>query len=215
MSEDQDIAAMRREYMQAGLQEADLADDPVTQFKAWFDAARRTSTRDPNAMTLATVDPDGRPSARIVLLKQVDTEGFVFYTNYRSRKGRALDSHPAAALVFWWDALERQVRVEGAVEKVDPSVSDAYFRSRPYASQLGAIASEQSAAIPSRATLETRMSELNDRYREGEVPRPGHWGGYRVRPQAVEFWQGRASRLHDRLRYTRERDAWLVQRLAP
>lgn len=206
---------MRREYMQAGLQETDLADDPIAQFKAWFDAARRTSARDPNAMTLATVDPDGRPSARIVLLKQVDTEGFVFYTNYRSRKGRALASHPAAALVFWWDALERQVRVEGSVEKVDPSVSDAYFHSRPYASRLGAVASEQSAVIPSRATLETRMSELSERYGEGDVPRPDHWGGYRVRPQAVEFWQGRASRLHDRLRYTRDGDAWQVQRLAP
>jgi len=205
---------MRREYMQAGFQETDLADDPITQFKAWFDAAR-TSARDPNAMTLATVDPDGRPSARIVLLKQVDAEGFVFYTNYRSRKGRALESHAAAALVFWWDALERQVRVEGSVEKVDPAVSDAYFHSRPYASQLGAIASEQSAVIPSRAALETRMSELSDRYGEGEVPRPDHWGGYRVRPQAVEFWQGRASRLHDRLRYTLDRGAWHVQRLAP
>lgn len=215
MSEPDDIAAMRREYMQAGLDESDMAADPVTQFMDWFHAARQASPRDPNAMTLATVDPEGWPSARIVLLKHVDSDGFVFYTNYASRKGQALAAHPVAALVFWWDALERQVRVEGNVEKLDAATSDDYFHSRPRGSQLGALASAQSTVIPSRETLEAHMQALSSQYDDGPIPRPPHWGGYRVRPHSIEFWQGRGSRLHDRLRYRLSAGRWVLERLAP
>lgn len=215
MSDDDGIAALRREYTHGGLHEGDLAGDPISQFKVWFEAARGASVSDPNAMTLATVDPDGTPSARIVLLKDVGAEGFVFYTNYRSRKGRALDQRPAAALVFWWDALDRQVRVEGRVEKVAPQMSDAYFHSRPRASQLGALASEQSATIASRQVLEERLAAVSHEWADDEVPRPEWWGGYRVVPDAVEFWQGRTSRLHDRLRYDLENGQWRIRRLSP
>lgn len=214
MGED-DIASLRREYMHAGLDERDVAANPVDQFKVWFEAAQQAGTRDPNAMTLATADPDGRPSARIVLLKNVDADGFVFYTNYRSRKGRALDSHPVAALVFWWDALDRQVRVEGHVEKVAPHTSDLYFHSRPRASQLGALASEQSAVIKSRQVLEERVSAVSRECGDGEVPRPEWWGGYRLRHDSVEFWQGRTNRLHDRLHYDLENGHWRIKRLSP
>ncbi len=199
-----------------GLSEADLAPDPFAQFQAWFDTALAAGLPEPNAMTLATATPDGRPSARMVLIKGVDSRGFVFYTNYESRKGRELEANPWAALVFYWPELERQIRIEGRVERVAAEESDAYFASRPLGSRLGAWASPQSQVIPGRDVLEARLRDLEARFASGDVPRPPHWGGYRVVPEAVEFWQGRPSRLHDRLRYTRQADGrWAIERLAP
>ena len=199
-----------------GLSEADLAPDPFAQFQAWFDTALAAGLPEPNAMTLATATPDGRPSARMVLIKGVDPRGFVFYTNYESRKGRELEANPWAALVFYWPELERQIRIEGRVERVAAEESDAYFASRPLGSRLGAWASPQSQVIPGRDVLEARLRDLEARFASGDVPRPPHWGGYRVVPEAVEFWQGRPSRLHDRLRYTRQADGrWAIERLAP
>lgn len=209
------IADIRRDYMSAGLREADLAADPIAQFLQWFQEASRTETDDVNVMTLATAAPDGRPSARIVLLKGVD-DGFVFYTNYESHKGRELEENPNAALVFWWPTLARQVRIEGGVERVSVEESDAYFRSRPRGSRIGAIASPQSRVIENRDLLAGRVVALEEEYREKEeIPRPHHWGGYRLRPALVEFWQGRESRLHDRLQYRREGDGWIIERLGP
>lgn len=215
-----DLAALRREYVQGGLSEADAAADPFAQFAAWFaDAQAADGIEDPNAMTLATADAGARPSARVVLLKGFDARGFVFYTNGRSRKGRELADNARAALVFWWPPLERQVRIEGRVERLSEEESDAYFRRRPRGSRLGAHASPQSEVIDGRARLEERLEEVAARFEGRDVPRPAHWGGYRVVPAAVEFWQGRASRLHDRLRYRRagEEDAedWTLERLAP
>ncbi len=209
------IADIRRDYMSAGLREADLAADPIAQFLQWFQEASRTETDDVNVMTLATAAPDGRPSARIVLLKGVD-DGFVFYTNYESHKGRELEENPNAALVFWWPTLARQVRIEGGVERVSVEESDAYFRSRPRGSRIGAIASPQSRVIENRDLLAGRVVALEEEYREKEeIPRPHHWGGYRLRPALMEFWQGRESRLHDRLQYRREGDGWIIERLGP
>lgn len=210
-----DLAALRQNYTRAGLTERDADPDPFRFFHRWFDEALAASVREPNAMTLATVGADGQPAARIVLLKGVDERGFVFYTNYESRKGRELAAHPRAALAFWWQELERQVRVEGTVEKVTPEESDAYFAGRPRGSRLGAWASDQSRPIPDRATLEGRLSKVAAAYPEGAVPRPPHWGGFRVVPTLVEFWQGRPSRLHDRLQYTPSGEGWTIQRLAP
>ena len=209
------VADMRKDYTQHGLLEGEAAAEPFAQFSAWFDQAVAGNVHEPNAMTVATVDPDGRPSARIVLLKGYDARGFVFYTNYESRKGRALEANPAAALVFFWQPLERQVRVEGDVARVAPEVSDAYFASRPLGARVGAWASAQSAEVPDRAYLEARRAQL-----EAELgtdpPRPPHWGGYQLRPQVVEFWQGRPDRLHDRLRYARGvGDTWRRGRLSP
>jgi pyridoxamine 5'-phosphate oxidase len=210
-----DMQALRKEYTQRGLSEDELAADPVAQFQAWLDAAARAGIREPNAMTLATVGPDGRPSARVVLLKGVDAAGFVFFTNYESRKGRELDGGSGAALVFYWPDLERQVRVEGPVARVGPAESDAYFASRPAGSRLGAWASPQSQVIPGREVLEARLAEVTGRLGD-EPPRPPHWGGYRVAHEVVEFWQGRPSRLHDRIRYRRgPGGVWLTERLAP
>jgi pyridoxamine 5'-phosphate oxidase len=197
------------------LSEADVDPDPVRQFRAWFEQAQAAGVADPTAMTLATATPDGRPSARVVLLKGLGPDGFVFFTNYDGRKGRELAANPRAALVFFWPELERQVRIEGTVEPVSPAESDAYFRSRPVGARLGAWASPQSEVIPSREALERRLRELEAQYPDGEVPRPPHWGGYRVRPEAVEFWQGRPNRLHDRLRYRRVPGGWRLERLAP
>jgi pyridoxamine 5'-phosphate oxidase len=224
-----DLSALRREYARDELSEATTAPDPVTQFAAWFDEAQATDdVAEANAMTLATADAGGRPSARIVLLKSFDAAGFVFYTNYRSRKGRELADNPHAALTFWWPALERQVRVEGRAERLSPEASDDYFRRRPRASRLGAHASPQSQPITGgRAQLDKRLEETRARFDgQDDVPRPGHWGGYRVAPVQVEFWQGRPGRLHDRLRYRRpstdaaaETEAddghWTLERLAP
>lgn len=210
------LADLRKEYMARGLDVGDLDADPIRQFRGWLDEALAAHLTEPNAMTLATIGADGRPSARMVLIKGVSEAGFVFYTNYESRKGRELGATPWAALIFYWAELERQVRIEGRVERTSAADSDAYFHSRPVGSQLGAVVSQQSAVIPDRATLETRLRELEARYHDQEVPRPEHWGGFRVVPDAIEFWQGRPNRLHDRLRYRKAADGlWVIERLSP
>lgn len=210
------ITHLRRDYRAASLDEAEAAPEPLVQFRQWFAQARAAEVDEPNAMTLATVAADGAPRARVVLLKAVDEAGFVFFTNYESDKGRELDRCPRAALVFVWLPLERQVRVEGRVERVSPEESDAYFELRPRESQLGASASPQSRVVADRAALERAFAKAAARHDGGAVPRPAGWGGYRVIPTSVEFWQGRPSRLHDRLRY-RSDDAgrWVLERLAP
>ena len=207
---------MRKEYSWGGLSEADMDADPIRQFEAWFQHAEAANLPEPNAMTLATATPEGQPSARIVLLKAYGPFGFTFFTNYESRKGRELTTNPRAALLFFWPELQRQIRIEGTVERVAEAESDAYFASRPVGSRLGAWASRQSEVIPGRDGLEARVRELAERYAESEVPRPSFWGGFRVRPLAVEFWQGRPDRLHDRLRYVLgETGRWRLERLSP
>jgi pyridoxamine 5'-phosphate oxidase len=206
---------MRREYTRAALAEADVDADPVVQFGRWFEQAEAAGLLEPTAMTLATATPDGRPSARMVLLRGFDERGFCFYTNYQSRKGVELAANPWAALVFWWGELERQVRIEGPVEPTSRAESEAYFSSRPQGSQLSAAASPQSRVIPDRAVLERRVAELATEASDGQVPLPDFWGGYRLTHEVVEFWQGRPNRLHDRLRYRRAGDAWKIERLAP
>lgn len=209
------FADVRREYGRAGLSEGDLAADPIEQLRGWLDQARDAYPEELTSMTLATADREGRPSARVVLLKGLDERGLVFYTNYDSRKGRELAENPRAALVFYWPALDRQVRIEGTVEKASREESEAYFLSRPLGSRLGAWASPQSQPIDGREDLERRLREAEARFGE-EVPLPEAWGGYRVRPETVEFWQGRPSRLHDRLSYSQTPDGgWRVERLAP
>jgi len=203
---------MRNEYRRASLDEADAAADPLTQFQRWFDDAVRAELPTTNAMTLATVAADGTPGARIVLLKGADQNGFVFYTNYQSRKGRELAANPRAALLFHWVELEREVRIEGMVEKTNAAESDAYFSSRPLGSRHAAIASPQSTVVANRTVLETRFAEAE---KNPEPARPAHWGGYRLTPAVVEFWQGRPNRLHDRLLYTRTGKHWNISRLAP
>ena len=211
------LAELRQEYRQHALHEDHVPDDPFALFRQWFEEALRAEQVEPNAMTLATASPDGRPSARVVLLKGVDARGFVFFTNYTSRKARELEAVAHAALVFWWDRLERQVRIEGTAERVDEVASEAYFKTRPRGSQLGAWASPQSQVIDGAEVLTERLAEVEAHFAEHEaVPRPSHWGGYRVVPHAVEFWQGRPSRLHDRLRYRHDDEAgWILERLAP
>ena len=212
-----DLATLRNDYMRASLDVADVDRDPFRQFACWFDDAYASKLPEVNAMTLATVGDDGRPSARIVLLKGVDARGFAFYTNRGSRKGRELDAHPHAALLFYWAELERQVRIEGRVERLSEADSDAYFAKRPRLAQVGAWASPQSEQIPDRAWLEGAFADadLLHAARGDAVPRPPHWGGYVVAPAVFEFWQGRVSRLHDRIAYRRERDGWTIARLAP
>ncbi len=211
------LADLRKDYSLAGLLEKDLAKDPFRQFEKWFQEAEAAKLVEPNAMTLATTGSDGRPSARTVLLKGLDGRGFVFYSNYDSRKGRELAHIPRATLVFPWLALERQVIVEGAVARVSREESEAYFHSRPRASQLGAWVSQQSSIITGRAVLEDSLKTLEHKYAGQEIPLPPNWGGFRVNPETVEFWQGRRSRLHDRLRYRRDAKSgeWSVERLAP
>jgi pyridoxamine 5'-phosphate oxidase len=208
-------ADLRREYARHKLMESDLDADPVRQFQRWFDEALAAGLHEPHAMTLATATPDGRPSARMVLLRGVDANGFVFFTNYDSRKGLELTANPRAALLFWWGELERQVRVEGTVEHATSAESDAYFRGRPRESQLGAWTSPQSQVIASREVLETEFRDAETRFPNQDVPRPSNWGGYRVRPDSFEFWQGRPGRLHDRLRYRPSGNGWTLERLAP
>jgi pyridoxamine 5'-phosphate oxidase len=206
---------MRREYAREGLAEADVDADPVVQFGRWFEQAEQAGLLEPTAMTLATATPDGRPSARMVLLRGFDERGFCFYTNYESRKGVELAANPRAALVFWWGELERQVRIEGPVAPTSRAESEAYFHSRPPGSQLSAAASPQSRVIQDRAVLERRVAELATGSAAGQVPLPDFWGGYRLTHEVVEFWQGRPNRLHDRLRYRRAGDGWKIERLAP
>ena len=208
------IADLRQEYLRESLDEHDVAPDPLEQFKRWFDEAVNAQMPMVNAMTLATVSASGQPTARIVLLKGVDGGGFVFYTNYQSRKGRELTANPAAALLFYWIELEREVRIDGRVEKLSAQESDDYFGSRPLASRHAAIASPQSKVIPSRAALETRFAESEKKFGD-KTPRPAQWGGYRLIPDAIEFWQGRPNRLHDRVLYTRASRGWKIARLAP
>lgn len=208
------IADLRQSYERDHLTREGLGDDPIALFLKWFGEAREAGVTEPNAMALATVTADGHPANRIVLLKEADARGFAFFTNLQSRKSRELAATKRAALVFWWEALQRQVRVEGTVEPVPASEADAYFARRPRGSQLGAWASPQSQEIGSRETLDGRLAEAERQFAE-TVPRPPFWGGWRVVPEAVEFWQGRPSRLHDRFRFTREGEEWTVTRLAP
>lgn len=211
------LADLRKDYSLAGLLEKDLAKDPFRQFDKWFQEAEAAKLIEPNAMTLATTGADGRPSARTVLLKGIDGRGFVFFTNYESRKGRELTNIPRATLLFPWFALERQVTVEGSVSRVTREESEAYFHSRPRASQLGAWVSAQSSLISGRAVLEDSLKALDQKYAGQAIPLPPFWGGFRVVPELVEFWQGRRSRLHDRLRYRRDPKSgeWSIERLAP
>lgn len=212
---DRDLSKLRQEYARSGLSEEDLARDPVEQFRLWLSDAFDAGLAEPNAMTLATATQDGAPSARIVLLRGFDERGFVFYTNYEGRKGEELLANPRAALVFYWGDVERQVRIEGAVSRVSEEESDEYFNSRPRGSRIGAWASEQSKTLEKREDLVERVGEIEREYPGEEIPRPPFWGGFRVFPSYFEFWQGRESRLHDRLLYTRGGYVWEVERLQP
>ncbi len=209
------FARLRKEYTRSGLKESDASHDPIEQFRRWFDEALAADLHEPNTMTLATATPNGRPSARIVLLKGFDERGFVFYTNYEGRKGGELAANPRAAIVFYWGELQRQVRIEGRVSRVPDRESDAYFAGRPKGSQLGAWASKQSRPVKDRGALEERLRELEVGYEGREVPRPPFWGGYRVEPETIEFWQGRENRLHDRLVYRYSDGLWRRERLQP
>jgi pyridoxamine 5'-phosphate oxidase len=212
----QSLAELRHEYALGALSETEVDPDPLQQFQRWLGEAINAQLPEPNAMTLATADRTGRPYARVVLLKDCDADGFVFFTNYRSDKGRQLAENPHAALVFLWLELERQVRIEGTVGKIPLTESEVYFHGRPRESRLGALASRQSQVIASRALLDERFQQLNAQYPDDNIPMPNQWGGYRVRPTLLEFWQGRHGRMHDRLRYRRQADGhWWLERLEP
>ncbi len=206
---------MRQEYAAGSLHEEDMALNPVQEFEEWMDAAITAGLPEPNAMTVATATPGGKPSARVVLLKEVNEEGFVFFTNYKSRKGRDIEKNPFVAILFDWHVLERQVRIEGSIEKLSEEESDDYFDSRPESAKIGAWASPQSHIIKDREELERLQEEIEDQFDELPVHRPGHWGGYLVRPTAVEFWQGRPNRMHDRIVYYKTEEGWSMHRLAP
>ncbi|MBN3943336.1 MAG: pyridoxamine 5'-phosphate oxidase [Nostoc sp.] len=213
---DKTLADLRKDYTLEGLSELEVELNPFIQFKKWFAQALAAQLPEPNAMTIATATPDGKPSARMVLLKDFDERGFTFFTNYNSHKGQELAENPQAALVFWWAELERQVRISGYVEKVSETESDQYFHSRPANSRLGAWVSNQSEVIDSREVLERRLQEFQSKYENQEIFRPPHWGGLRVIPTEIEFWQGRPSRLHDRLLYSRlDNGTWNIERLSP
>lgn len=209
------IAELRRDYTQGGLLEGQVDTDPFVQFRHWMEQAIHSGIHEPNAMTLATCAPDGMPSARIVLLKGFDERGFTFFSNYESRKGKEMAANPRASLVLFWGELERQVRIEGRVERVSDAESDEYHASRPRGSQLGAWTSWQSEVIAGREVLEQRLAEFTARFGDEPVPRPPHWGGYRLIPDVIEFWQGRPNRLHDRLCYRRAASGWTIERLSP
>lgn len=209
------ISDLRNDYTLSGLDRLDVLTDPIAQFRQWFEAALSAQVPEPNAMHISTVTAEGRPDGRIVLLKDVSDAGFTFFTNYHSRKGQELTQHPFAALTFFYPELERQIRIEGRVEKVSSEESDVYFNSRPRGSQIGAWVSHQSTVIDSRNVLENRQRELEAQFAGQTIPRPPHWGGFRVVPDMLEFWQGRPSRLHDRIRYRKENNNWLIERLSP
>ena len=209
------IADLRKDYTLNGLDQTDVSPDPIVQFQQWFAAALAAGVHEPNAMHLATINPEGRPEGRIVLVKGVDAAGFSFYTNYNSQKGISLGANPMTSLTFFWPELERQVRIEGWVEKVSETESDTYFNSRPRGSQLGAWVSQQSQVIAGRDVLTSQQEELENRFNGQPIPRPPHWGGFRVIPDKIEFWQGRPSRLHDRIRYRLEAGTWVIERVSP
>ena len=209
------LSELRLSYTKAGLSESEADPDPLRQFEIWMDQAMLSDLVEPNAMTLATCDSSGQPNARTVLLKSFDRQGFVFYTNYESRKSREIAENHAVCLLFYWGPLERQVRILGTVSRVSEEESDDYFRSRPIGHQLGAWVSNQSSIIQSREVLEQRLTQIVKRFERGPIPRPPHWGGFRVNPNLFEFWQGRSNRLHDRLEYVRSGDAWTIRRLSP
>ncbi len=209
------ITKIRKEYAQHGLREEDLDVNPFVQFQRWLQEALDAQLPEPNAMMLATATKDGKPSVRVVLLRGVDERGFFFYTDYRSRKSKELLENPHAALVFFWQELERQVRIEGVVEKTSAKESNDYFQTRPFESRVAAWASDQSSVLPNRQTLEKKFEELQKKYDGKEVPLPPFWGGFRLIPDTIEFWQGREHRLHDRLRYAKQREGWIIDRLSP
>jgi pyridoxamine 5'-phosphate oxidase len=212
----QNLADLRKDYARASLDISTVAGNPFKQFEQWFDEAQQAQVLEPNAMTLATVNEFGRPSARIVLLKGLEDEKFVFYTNYQSAKGHDLDKNPACALTFFWPEMERQIRVEGVAERQDNEKSEQYFQSRPRASQISAWASPQSTVVKDRTILEQRAAQLETKFAGQEkLPKPNQWGGYKIEPISIEFWQGRPGRLHDRILYTRQKDTWQTSRLAP
>jgi pyridoxamine 5'-phosphate oxidase len=211
-----DLSALHYEYAAHGLRRGDLDPDPIKQFSIWFTAALEAGIRDANAMSIATATTDGKPTVRIVLLKTFDIDGFVFFTNYESEKGKQLEANPWAALAFYWVEVARQIRIEGAVEKTSREESARYFHSRPVGSQLSAWVSRQSEVVDGRRVLDARLAEMTERFDKKEVPLPPHWGGYRVKPARMEFWQGRPNRLHDRFRYSKKNSgAWSIDRLAP
>jgi pyridoxamine 5'-phosphate oxidase len=210
-----DISELRSEYARSALRREDLAEDPVSQFERWFGEARDAGVAESNAMALATTGTDAQPSVRTVLMKYFDTSGFVFFTNLESTKADQITENPRVALLFYWQPLERQVRIRGVAERIKTSEALRYFMTRPRGSQLGAWVSDQSSVINSRTLLETKLDEMKRRFGKGEIPLPSFWGGYRVRPEQIEFWQGRTNRLHDRFLYTRQESGWQVERLAP
>jgi len=215
MQKNINIEDIRTDYRLLELDEKQVDKNPLIQFSTWFEQAVQANLEEVNAMTLATVDPNGMPNARIVLLKDLEDNGFIFYTNYESNKGRELAANPKAALVFFWPALQRQVRINGFVEKVNTETAEHYFQSRPIGSQFGAWASPQSQVITDRKVLEENLQSVVEKYKDQTIPKPPHWGGYKVIPTLIEFWQGRTSRLHDRILYTKVGDKWKIERLAP
>jgi len=209
------LQKLRENYSKHSLDESDVNYDPIIQFESWMKEAMNAEVPEPNAMTLSTVDANNKPHSRVVLLKGIEEGDFVFYTNWQSEKGSEIEQNPNTALCFLWLELERQVRIEGIAEKLSQEESEEYFKKRPYKSQIGALASNQSSVVPNREFLERRFEELEEKYTEGDVPKPESWGGYRVKPEVLEFWQGRRSRLHDRIKYEKVGNKWDIKRLSP